>query len=338
MPIIGASQGKVPQTKKRETILNLVDLADMPGGGYTIGACGFKNTGKTDSLLTMGYMNMNLAHKYKDKYPTLFSNLHDGTVPEVERIIVIESENAIGKQMKRKYETKLLAPMRKYVDVKVISVPVVSYEEMRAATGEFIPNPEKVEDILTASDIYMESLKMVLNDYGDETMVMLDSASRFKLLLDTKAQVIYNQKIAKLGPTAMKEEGYNKWGSRNIWWDAAMTMLRGAPGWCGVTFMVQDNPNWVAEAQKKKGRTPEYTKTIWTDRTAHNFDMIYDFEFNEDRSIRVDTRLGRYMGRGAEGEELNSFKLHQFERTSFLQAIENMLYVIEGDEFDDWED
>jgi len=339
VPKLGETSGprkKKAEVKKREISLNLVDLADMPGGGYTIAACGRPQTGKTDSFLTMGYINNTFADKYKERYPVLYQNLRDGEIPEVERIIVIESENAIGKQTKRKYEKRLLGPMREVIPIKVYSVPVVSQKELQAASGEWDVDPESVEDIMTASDIYMESLKEVMRDYGSETMILLDSASRFKKLLDSKAQIIYNQKVKNKGEDTVKNEGFNKWGSRNMWWDAAMTMLRGAPGWVGATFMVVDNPDWVPKLQKKKGLTPEYTKTIWTKDTGFNFDVVYDFELQLDSTVNVVTRVGRYMGRGEENQHLNEFPLGMSDRLSFLQGIENMLTIIEGSQFDDW--
>ena len=337
----GSKKGKggkaaPPPFKKTEVVIEMEDLMDMAGGGYTLGFRGLPNTGKTLTAMALGYLHPKFVDQYKEQYPLTAASVLNGDIPQVDKIVVIESENAIGKQMKRKLERRVFGELFKHTPIRVQRIPIVAQKVYDDLSHGMPITQQSVTEVFNALELYELCLKQASDNYGETTLLILDSASRLYKLINAKAQIVYNRRVQDKGEETVKAEGFNKWGNRNIWWDQDMTLLRGVPGWVIATFQMKESPDWVIESERKKGKFESRYKTVWTKDTPYNLDMTYTFEMDEDNLLEIQTYLGRYMGRGEEEEHLNHAKIDTHWKFSGLQIIENMLQAIEeSNDYDD---
>jgi len=342
MPGIGAMSGKKkkavavpPPTQKREVEIIMEDLDDMAGGGYTLGFSGLPNTGKTTQAIGLGYLHLDFLPLYEDKFPLIAKALRDEEIPYVNKIVIIDSENALRKQMKRKFSRDLFKELTDHTPIKVIRIAPVAQDVMDSVADSMPITQESVSKVFFAIELYEAVLRQAFDEYDEHTLFILDSASRLYKLINAKAQIVYNRRVQDKGEETVKNEGFNKWGNRNIWWDQDMTLLRGVPGWVVATFQMKEKPDWVIESEKKKGKYKGAFKIVRSDDTAFNLDMDFVFSMDNDKLLSVDVEVGRYVERGEEAEELNHVDIDTHDRFSGLQIIENMLKVMEGQEFDD---
>lgn len=309
------------QTKKTTSIINYEDILDQPAGGYTIGLMGEAMSGKTASAITMGYMNKKYIKELRAAgFEYIPNALENEEIPEVTKIILIESENAFKKQRKRPFEQAIygeLTPM-----IKVVCIPIVQQQEIVAGEGVKV-DPNSIDSIQLASDMYIAAIDDIAEKNDSHTLVIFDSASRLKWLLDTKADIVINSKIKTGGEEEIKHFTMQKWSNRNRWWQYCMSKLRGLPGWVVATFMEERRSQWIIDMMTEKGKFITDTKLEWAPKTEFNFDMIYHFVVNEDKSIKIDVMSGRYVARGeTDTAKWGIVKLNKF---GFLWAIEELL-------------
>lgn len=330
------SKKPIEETKKptphvRTVEYNIEEVTQSDVGGFTLGFCGFPNTGKTMTAIMFGNLRKELVPQFEDQYPKTAEALMNGDIPEVREIWIIDSENGAKKQINR--EKKLLQNIRGKIPIKVIHIPEVSVDysiDLENKTVEY--TTQCIEEIEDALWLYNK----VIDDFAEQTdgnaLLLIDSCSRFKKLVDIKSGITFNMSIEEKGEEAVKQMGYSRWGDRNAMWEKTMTKIRGVPGWVICTFKTQVNKDWVLSMLRKKGKQPDETKTIMLDSTPHNMDMMYDFDFPENNfSINIETRVGRYVNRNV--NDANKFEINTKDRFSSLQLIEHLIEELMSDDF-----
>jgi len=333
---LGNMSKKSETTTKIKPITRVVnysieDVTTSNVGGFTLGFCGFPNTGKTMTAILFGSLRKELIPMIEKEYPRTAKALKDDDIPEVREIWIVDSENGAKKQINR--EKKLLANIYDKIPVKVIRIPEVSVDyEIDVENRTVQYTQQCIDEINDALYMYNK----VIDDFVEQTdgnaLLIIDSASRFKKLVDIRTGITFNLSIQEKGEETVKQMGYSRWGDRNSTWEKTMTKLRGVPGWVICTFKTQINKDWVLKMLRKKGKQPDETKTIMMDSTPHNMTMMYDFDFPEDSfKIRLKTRVGRYVNR--EVNDANEFILNTKDRLSTLQIVEHLLGEIMADDF-----
>jgi len=320
---------EAPVVKKKTYEIVEEDLHAEEGGGYTLGFAGQGMTGKTISAMTLGKLRMdNIENLRKNGLEYLAKALEDGSIPYINKVVVIESENAMKKQMGRPLERKILYDVIPIT--KRIHIPIANREMDIATSGAEITK-ESIENIQMASEMYADAIEMLANEVDNHTLVILDSASRYKLLLDAKATIL--AAIAGQGMTeeAQKKESGRIWGNRNEWWQTSMILLRGIPGWVVATFMEEEVSKWVLDMNEKsviKGtaKRMDPIKRIEAPRTLFNFDMMYHFELDPfTHVITAGVESGRYAKRGEGCEEYNKQIIDVKDEFSFLRLLDRMV-------------
>ena len=328
-----ASEPVEKDIKRRVVEYKREEITQSPDTGFTLGFCGFPNTGKTMTALTLANLQKELIPLWGDKYPITAKALENGDVPEIRSIWVIDSENAAKKQFGR--ERKLLKYVNGTIPLTVVTIPEVAIEyDVDSKGTEVKMDQVSIDEVFDAVWTYNQAI----DDFNTETdghgLLIVDSCSRFKKLVDMKTRIVWNLSVAEKGEEYVKQAGFNKWGDRNSMWEKTMTKLRGTPGLVVGTFKTKENKEWVMKMLRKKGGQPSATTTVMLDGTAHNFDMMYDFEFATDRfDINVSTRVGRYVNRTV--DEQNHFEIDTKYRFSSLQIMEHLLKEVMADDFHD---
>jgi hypothetical protein len=312
-----------PVIKKKETAIKLVDSTSVQGGGYTVAFVGQAATGKSDNAICLGHINKaNIPALRELGFTFLPDALEQGLFPEIKKIIIIESENAYVKQKDRIKEKKLYGNLQNII--KFIPISIASKDEIVAAEGGVKITPESIANIQLAAEEYMAALELVAKEADQNTLVILDSASRFKLLLDTKADINYNLRSEGRGEEGVKNAGMQKWANRNNWWLNALTTLRGMPGLVCCTFMEEPVADFVMDMQRKSGKKVNPVKREWAPKTEFQFDAIYQFTKESPTSIAKATLdTGRYVVKGTEGAKYNEIEING--KYSILWAIEGIL-------------
>jgi len=303
-------------------------------------------TGKTMSAVELGYISKdNIDELRKAGFVAIPSALETETIPSIEKIIMMETENAFRKQSGRILERSLIGPLLPKMKIKYvppITKRLINEARKPVITQETIDNVNiidhvynaYIEDICGKAD--MDSGTIAYGKADRNTLFIFDSASRYKLLLDLKTGI--DMKLSLNGVTdkdTIREIRQERWANRNNWWMYFMTLLRGARGWATTTFMEAPVSDWVLDMAEKGGKEVDPIKRVWIDNiTGFNFDMIY--QFTEDpltKNLNVKVDKGRYVYRGEGATKFNDFTLETKgpnAKFSFLWAIEGMVKSFES--------
>jgi len=312
-----------PVVKKKETTIKFVDSTSVSGGGYTLGFAGQAATGKSDNAICLGHIKKANIPKMRELGLTFLPTaLENGDFPEITKIIIIESENAYVKQKDRMKEKKLYGDLQSII--RFIPISIASKDEIVAAEGGVKITPESIANIQLAAEEYMAAIEMVSKEADEHTLVILDSASRFNLLLNTKSDIIYNIRSEGKGEEGTKNAGMQKWTNRNSWWLNALTVLRGMPGLVCCTLMEEPVADFVMDMQRKSGKKVTPVKRECAPKTEFNFDAIYQFTRESPTSVPhaiLDT--GRYVVKDEDAKKYNDIEING--KFSILWAIEGIL-------------
>jgi len=332
LPGVPSSPTPTPkaEVKSRDIEIVFQDCESVAGGGYTLAYCGKSNTGKSDSAITLGHMQKKNAALFRSLGMTFLADaLEQDLIPEVKKIILIESENAYIKQKDRIKERSLYGELRPMI--KHYTIDSVSKDEATATDGGTRITAKSIEDIQTSAEKYSAAIDAAKKLADANTLVILDSASRYKLLLDIKADMIETLRNEGKGEEGIKSNSIKKWQNRNGWWMRSMTVLRGMPGWVVCTFMDEDVADFVQDMQKKSGKKVQETKREWAPKTAFNFDIIYNFTRDTPTSepyASLESSRYPYAGDPDEKGNLHGEKYNEIclnNKYAILWMIEGML-------------
>jgi len=338
MPAIGERKKKeteepdvLGQLQSRKQIVDFsrfeTDIDDE-SGGYTLGFYGISKAGKTCTAFSLANLRKEMIPLWGDKFPLCKKYLENDLLPEIKRVVMIDTEGSFKKQKNQIQEKRLFKYIVGRVEFLYLSVqsqvPDSCLEDLRKGITISIESSRQIyEDV----ELIESTIKWVNANSDKNTLVIFDSASKYKDLIEAKGTIQYDLRILQKGVEAVKDEGFHKLAMRKIWWDAALGMLRGSPGWIVSTFRVVPTSDYTIAVTKSKGREPAYTKTEALSTTMFALDMEYDFELGDSKFSRnITIRNGRWVDEN--DDENNKFTIDFSTRFSSLKLIESMLAVM----------
>ncbi|MBD3353428.1 MAG: hypothetical protein GF364_18240 [Candidatus Lokiarchaeota archaeon] len=335
MPGIGSNITRKKETsepKKAVRALNWQKPDPDAIYGKNIGILGQPMHGKTNLALQLGFFNSKYKKYIKEAgYNGCLELLDQGVVSEVEKIIVLESENNLKKSLNDGVEKVLYKP---FIDEGILDIiPIVIPRK------KVVIRDGKVVDITTdllrdIKEQYVETVKQVVDDEPESTLFIIDSASKFKKLLDDRLGTIIDKVQGRKSASLEGLEKYTQvfYSYRNTEWEDLMEYKRGFRGWNVDTFKETATPQHYVDA----GAEPISTK--WVNGTEFFLDVVYRVtaEATGKRKVEIYETNSRYLPN--DPKEWKPWYLPKLSRMGGLSLIEKMsdkLLLGEQDPYDD---
>ncbi len=256
--------------------------------GKNLAVIGQPMVGKTLLALLFGYFNSEYKPLMREAgYDAVIQVMDSGLLPEIEKIMVLESENNLLKSMNSGIEKSLLRP---FVEKGIIQIApiLIPRKEAKLVNGRVVSvRREMIEELKEQFD---HTIKEIIEDEGPNTLFIIDSMSAYKKLLDDKFGLLY-EVISKRDSAIMDgidtyKQAY--YASRNTWWDNLMQSKRAFNGWNVDTYKEKEIPEYY----RKPGE--EDYRIQWIAGTQHYLDMEWRIEKNPDGSRMIHILNGRY--------------------------------------------
>ncbi len=256
--------------------------------GKNLAIVGQPMVGKTMLALLFGYYNSEYKKEIIDAgYPAVVEVMEADILPEIRKIMVLETENNLLKALNSGVEKALLKP---FVQRRMIQIApiLISRKEAKIVNGKLVSiRREMIEE---QKEEFDEAVKAIVADEDEHTLFIIDSMSAYKKLLDDKFGLMYEVISKRDSATMDGIDTYKQayYASRNTWWENLMQAKRGFKGWNIDTYKESEIP----EHWRKPGEDDFRIK--WIGGTEHNLDMVYRVEKlpSGDRDIHI--LNGRY--------------------------------------------
>ena len=319
MPGLGANLTK-KATQPLQAIKRLEWVKPDPKAKYgkNIGIVGQAMSGKTNLALQFGFFNSEYIPQLKKAgYNKVVDLLKSGVLAEINRIVVLESENNLRKALNDGIEKALYRPLIKKGILDIIPI-YIPRKRVIIKDGKLIDMT--VNLLKKAREEYLETVKQVVDESDEHTLFILDSATKYKKLLDDRLgsiiDIITNRRNASL-------EGLEKYtqvfySHRNAEWEEMQEYKRGFKGWNIDTYKETATPQHYIDA----GSDPLSTK--WVPGTPHFLDMVFRITVTPtgDRMVEIADGKGRYLPTSLKG--LKPFKIKLNSRFGVMPLIEIM--------------
>ena len=305
-----------PLTKIRE----LEWIAEKPNPdakyGKNIGIVGQPHSGKTNLALLHGFFNSKYIPRMKEKgYHNVVELLKSGILPEIEKIIIVESENNLRKALNDGVEKGLYKPLLPIIDIIPVKIP----RKHVVIRGGKLVNINR-EIIQQAIEKYKDVVKGLVDDEDEGTLLIIDSGTKFKKLLDDKlgAVVEIAEKRANSLPEGLDKYTQIFYAFRNTEWENLMEFIRGFRGWNIDTFKESKTPQQYVDLG-----SPELS-TKWVTGTPHFLDIVWRITRQPDESRLVEIADGKSRYMPSKVEMLKPFKLPLKSRMGAMSLISRM--------------
>lgn len=255
--------------------------------GLNIAILGEDMVGKSLMAALFGYFNSKfLPYIDNEKYPNAIRLLKEGYMPEVEKIKVLDLDNSFRKSASRGTFKQLLLPF--------IRENAISYETIRLPTRQQRIVNGKVEnfksdELFKAKKKIEDAIEIACEDYGPETLFLIDSMSSYYEVLDDMFSIVWE--YINDAEMFAHVDNQKDWRIRNSWWRRTMKLKRNYPGWQIDTIKVVEKPDhW-----KRSGQSPYNFKwPVGSGDNNFNLDMIYWLKRTEEGNAYADITNGRY--------------------------------------------
>lgn len=288
--------------------------------GKNIAIVGQPMAGKTLLSLSFGFFNSKYKKHIREAgFHKVIEVMDAGILPEIEKIVVLESENNLRKALNDGVEKALFTPFinEGIIDIIPITVPrksiIVRNNKLVDITKELLEEKKNQ---------YKDTVKQIVDEEDEGTLFIIDSATKYKKLLDDRLGTIIDT-IQGRKHTSL--EGLDKYtqvfySHRNTEWENLMEYKRGFKGWNIDTYKESKTPGWVLE----KDPTADPLNTKWVNGTEHFLDMIYRITAlsNGDREISIMGGKGRYLPE--DPKDWKPFKLPLKSRLGAMPLIDLM--------------
>ena len=322
----------VPEVQKREVIINMNKLYEVPPAGRTYEFYGESKCGKTISAVSMGYMATEYIDELKEAgFKYIPYALENKIISSIDNIYLIDSEGFL-KQAGWPLERKIIGELLKAGKLTHIPIGTPSKKET-VLQNKITLDQKSVDDVQLAVELYIKAIEDCTK-MGSNNLIIVDSASRLKWLLDSLADIVYTVKVSSGAimdnPKTMPMV---KYGPRNAEWLRLMTLLKQTTANVVITYMMTNTSQWVVEMAIKKGWSVNARKKEYIEKGAeYNIDM--SIEFAQDEESNKKYALQKTF-RGINDEEPVPVYLMKGDKFSFLWVIENMLKEEIGDDIDE---
>lgn len=307
-----------PLTKIKELVWERRKIDPDARYGKNIGILGFPMAGKTNLLLQHGFFNSKFIPRIKEAgFHDVVELLKSGILPEIEKIVVIESENNLLKALNDGVEKALYKPLRDMIDIIPITIP---RKNVVLKGGKLVSVNREI--LSQVREKYKETIKALIDDEPETTLLGVDSGTKYKKLLDDKigtfVDTIEKRKNASL-------EGLDKYtmiayAHRNTEWDDVMEYARGFRGWNINTYKESKTPDFVLKADP----TADEISTKWVKGTEHFLDIVWRVTALPDGSRRVEIADGKSRYLPSKTEKLKPFKIPMNSRMAAMPLISRM--------------
>lgn len=315
--IAGGSTEPLTKVKKIEWQRYKPDEAAQYG--KNIGILGQAMSGKTNLALQFGFFNSKYTpYMKKHGFNDVVELLKSGVLAEIEKIVVVESENNLMKALNDGVEKALYRPLRDIVDIIPVTIP---RKNVVIRGGKLVNiNSEILSQV---REEYKETIKALVDDEDDSTLIIIDSGSKYKKLLDDKLGTFID-KIE--GRSHASLEGLDKYtqifyAHRNTEWEEVMEYMRGFKGWNVTTFKESKTPGWVLEQDPTKN--PFSQK--WVNGTPHFLDIVWRVTALPDGNRRVEIVDGQSRYLPSKVEMLKPFNIPLNSRMGAMPLISRMV-------------
>ena len=297
--------------------------------GLTVGHVGEQTAGKSIAALQYGYLNLDYEdHLETAGYGDIVLALKDKYIPEVKTITRINSEWD-EEQLDRPVESALIGLLMNSPNYKEVKIDLPTKDELLTLEGlaDDVENFELITDTFNA---YMNTIEQTAVEKDPNNLLIIDSMSLFKGLIDLKNDTIWS--VACRGKTDEQLKGMKgqKWTRRNQWNRKALLLLRAVKGWSVSTFREVKNSMWT---QTQFGSDP--TSIQWTEDTGFQYDMMYMFnkdQFTNELSVEAMPEYCRYLYRGMDAEKFNKFPIELGSKLGIFPAIQGVIRQMKEDE------
>lgn len=328
---------KVPETtkvkkvsaKKPTSTARVPRIPRVKGrSGLTVGHVGKQTAGKSIAALQYGYLNLEWESELEGAgYGDIVLALKDKFIPEVKTITRINSEWD-EEQLDRPVEAELVGMLMEPPRYKEIKIDIATKDALMTLEG-LADDVENFELIDNSFNNYMNTIEEVATRKDPNEMLIIDSMSLFKNLIDLKNDVIWSLECRGKSDEQLKGMKGQKWTRRNQWNRKALLMLRAVKGWSVSTFREVRNSDWV---QTNFGSDP--TSVQWTEDTGFQYDMMYTFKkdpFTYELSVEAMPEYCRYLYRGVDAETYNQFDIELGSRLGIFPAIQGVIKQMKED-------
>jgi len=327
-------EGNIRPTDERveeiKSTIMLEDLVfDVPGGPK-VGMVGESKSGKTVSSISSVFMNKEFIPSLMEAgLVNVADALKHNIIPNVKRVVIIDTENAIKTQLSYPYERNMFTSVGDRIKRIGVDIPALK-EAVDSDTEEVNYDMVSVEEVTKAMDDIIAAVEWCVDNLDREDVIIFDSASDYQVLLHIVTGFIANLKARKTTDSDEKTEfRYNRWTNRTSLWSASMRKLRSFPGWVFTTFKKKRNKKWIIKAFNKPLLEP-----LWLEGTEYNYDMVYDFSIERNTNVRiVEPMEGRYVN--TDNPDFDRVEIYgkiegEEDKYQFLKVIDNMLAIQKG--------
>ena len=307
-----------PLTKIKPLVWERKKVDDNAKYGKNIALLGLPMAGKTNLLLQHGFFNSKFIPYIKEAgFHEIVELLKSGFLPEIEKIVIIESENNLLKALNDGIEKALYKPLRDIIDIIPITIP----RKNVVIRGGKLVNINK-EILSQVREKYKETVKALVDDEPETTLLGIDSASKYKKLLDDKIGTAIDlvEKRANASLEGLDKYTMIAYAHRNTEWEEVMEYIRGFRGWNIDTFKESKTPKFVLD----KDPSADELSTKWVTGTEHFLDIVWRITAlsNGVRQVEIVDGQSRYLP--SKAELLKPFKIPMDSRMAAMPLISRM--------------
>lgn len=302
------------EVKTRPIVFKRYADKESIGGGIVSVILSSHKMGKSIISLLVGYYNK----KYKQYMgPGCQRMLQQGTLPEIEKIVVCDTEITTNRDLKHGKMRLLMKPLIDDGIIEVAETPVKRKSET-IETEKDVDGKITSEKIVNIKDVEVEmerqnfeaAIWKAIDRNGSNVLIIVDSLSDYKKSLDDlqetmfKKTVITTYKQTKDVAADEKENealqsSFNQY--RNKWWHNTLIKLRTNNCWVVETIKLGETDDRFREIKNKAGEVtgmrPRFYP-IWGRHTQYRVDQGYtvmdyiDNDGNYGNYLRLD--WGKY--------------------------------------------
>jgi len=261
----------------------------VSSGGLVIGLLSLWKNGKSIGASLWAFFN-SLFKKYMG--PETREVLTTGTLPEIEQILVVDTEETWKRDLDHGYLGTILKPIIKSdIKIKIESTPLLRKRE-KVKEGEIV-NVSKDFDVDKMRENFEAAVWHAAEDYGPETLIIIDSMSDYKDSITDEQEEMFGKtitrKFKKRGEKEDEETNLDRkfYRYRNKWWINVLMKLRTSGAWVVETYkMEKRDEEW--RWKEVKYRSPDnYDKfvthqirlpaeyPVWVSKTEYRVDQGY---------------------------------------------------------------
>lgn len=283
-------------------------------GGLVIGVLSLWKGWKSTTAAMWSFYNSAFKRHLGPKTNKLLST---GRLPEIQRVLVIDTEETWERDLDHGFLGMMLKPLHA-AGIKIIveSVPLLRKRE-KVIDGEVI-NVSNDYDVDKMRDNF-ESAVWHARDLGEGTLVLVDSMSDYKDMITDEQEEMFGKTITTKFKGEVDDENVNVdrkfYRYRNKWWTNILMKLRNSGLWVAETYKIEEREEEyrykdvkIRVGKDKSGKAMYREESIlldqyfpvWVKKSEYRIDQGYsivrtiDSQGNDVPAIRVDWAKHRH--------------------------------------------